>query len=166
MKIAYLILSYGDHFSPIELKKNIGKHNIYIHPKYPQEVKSFLKNHIIPELCETKWGDISLVRAELLLLKEAIKNDENEFFILLSNSCYPLVSGDKIYSDLKKNNNKSMFFYVDKFKIDNYHLYKTSQFWIINKEDAKVIIKYQNKYLTLLEKLHKKKYLYMMKYFF
>lgn len=165
MKLAYLILSYGDHFSPIELKKYIGYHNVYIHPKYPQEVKSFLKNHIIPELQETKWGDISLVIAEILLLKEAIKNVENDYFILLSNSCYPIVSGDKIYDELK-NNNKSMFFFVDKFKVNNVMLHKTSQFWILNRNDANVVIKYYNKYIILLNELFKRIFLFLMKYFF
>lgn len=46
------------------------------------------KNRVKP--VPTKWGDISLVYAEQQLYKEAYKNKNNKFFILLSDTCIPV----------------------------------------------------------------------------
>ena len=71
--------------------KHRDKLNIYIHNK-----KEFIdKKHNTNQYCikkkiATQYGNISLVSATIKLLKEAYKNENNKYFILLSNSCIPI----------------------------------------------------------------------------
>ena len=110
-KIAFCFLIY-EEINHEELwynfLKNIDKtkYNIYIHYKVDKPLKYFneykLKNTI-----ETCWGCLSVVQAQNLILKEAIKDDMNQHFIWLSDSCVPLKSFDYIYKFL--DTNKSYF---------------------------------------------------------
>lgn len=144
-KIAFLLLTYDEHYKHKELEKFFKQGNIYVHAKYPDKVQSYLKNYIIKEYIETKWGDISLVKAEIKLLENAFKNKNNKWFILVSSSCCPLVNYSTLNKELNKNNLSFFNFYMK--EKDGY--YKTSQFWILNRPDAEIIINTQNKYLNL-----------------
>ena len=148
MSIAFLLLTNNDHLNINNISKIIKKGNIYVHPKNPQLVKSFLKDHIIHNLVETEWGKLSIVNAEYNLLKEAFKNTTNKWFILLSESCYPLLS----YNTLLKNLNskdKSFINLIGYFQINNINFFKASQFWILKREDVDIILKYYTKYNDL-----------------
>jgi len=101
MKIAFCFLSYGN-----VNQSNIWKHffinnseyNIYIHNKNP--ITDDFKKYSIPNIINTKWGDISLVKATIELLKEAYKCEDNHYFILLSDSCIPLHDFNYIYDKI------------------------------------------------------------------
>ena len=101
MKIAFCFLSYGNLN-----QSNIWKHffinnseyNIYIHNKNP--ITDDFKKYSIPNIINTKWGDISLVKATIELLKEAYKCEDNHYFILLSDSCIPLHNFNYIYDKI------------------------------------------------------------------
>lgn len=101
MKLAFLFLTRGN-LNKMSLWRNFFKgvdknlYNIYVHPK-TNNIDKFLYPHIIPECIETQWGNISLVKATILLLKEALKDDKNRKFILLSESCIPIRSFKNIY---------------------------------------------------------------------
>ena len=45
-----------------------------------------------------KWGSYSIVRATVMLMKEALKNEENQCFHLISGQDWPLRSPQEIYS--------------------------------------------------------------------
>lgn len=66
--------------------------SVHSHPKEAAEGEGpeWWQKGVLPSLTETKWGDVSLVRAERLLLQEALKNPENEAFVFLSESCVPI----------------------------------------------------------------------------
>ena len=84
--------------------KNIDctKYNIYIHYKTDIDLKYFNKYKL--SFCiETEWGEISIIKAQNLLLVEAIKDIDNQHFIFISNSCIPLKSFDYIYNELDEN---------------------------------------------------------------
>ena len=89
-------------------ENNENKYDLYIHPKNPNEVKSFLKNKIINEYIETEWGDISLTKVMIALLKEAYKNKNNNSFVFLSESCLQIKNFNLFYNKFK-NINKSFF---------------------------------------------------------
>ena len=89
-------------------KDNEDKYNIYMHPKNKQNVTSFFKHYIINETVKTAWGHISLTDATYLMLKEGLLDDNNYKFILLSDSCIPIKSFQKIYQSTT-NDNKSWF---------------------------------------------------------
>ena len=72
-KLSFLFLTKGNHNS-IDIWnlffKNISldKYSIYTHPKIKPTQKLLYEN-IIPNVVNTKWGDISLIKATLQLLK-------------------------------------------------------------------------------------------------
>jgi len=80
---------------------NKDKYNIYIHYKDNKPLKYF-EEYKLNNCIETSYGDISLVLAQNLLLEEAIKDNNNEHFIFISNSCVPLKSFNYIYNNLKE----------------------------------------------------------------
>ncbi|MBK1834570.1 beta-1,6-N-acetylglucosaminyltransferase [Roseibacillus ishigakijimensis] len=66
--------------------------SIWSHPKDPAALapEAFLADTIIEDHHETAWGDISLVRASLALLKAALADESVTHFALLSESCLPV----------------------------------------------------------------------------
>lgn len=102
-KIAFCFLIY-DIINHEELWNNFfkdvdcAKYNIYIHYKTNIDLKYFNK-YKLSNCIETKWGDISLVKAQNLLLEEAVKDNDNQHFIFISNSCIPLKTFDRIILD-------------------------------------------------------------------
>lgn len=137
MTCAFLFLTYSN---PNKKFSNIK--NMYIHPKYPEYVNEKFKSFIIKNLVKTEWGSYSIVDATLNLLKEAFQNEENKWFILLSEDSYP------IYNKIKIKGNKSIFNFKNKYK----DYWKTSQWWILKREDVKIIIDNEKKYLNKFSK--------------
>ena len=111
-KIAFLFLTKEDLNYPKVWKEyfkgNENLINIYCHPKYPNKIKSFLKNYIIPETTETSWGNISIVKAMTLLLFEAVQNGNNQYFVFRSATCVPLTNFNKFYKYVTKIKTKSL----------------------------------------------------------
>jgi hypothetical protein len=106
-KLALLFLIY-DQIEHEELwykwLENIdkSKYSIYIHYKIPSTGKKlkYFENNKIENCIETAWGDISLVKAQNLLLENALKDPNNTNFIFLSNSCVPLKTFSHVYEFL------------------------------------------------------------------
>ena len=120
MKIAFLFLTIGDlnheYLWREYFKGNEDKYNIYCHPKERTNIKSkWMSQYIIKNIVKTEWGVI--LNAILELLKVAIKDKNNNHFVLLSESCIPLKSFNKFYKFLLKANNKS---FVKNMKISEY----------------------------------------------
>lgn len=88
--------------------KNIdpNKYNIYIHYKENKPLKYF-NEYKLQNCIETRWGGLSIVLAQNLLLKEALKDPLNQHFIFLSQSCIPVKSFNYVYNYLDVN--KSYF---------------------------------------------------------
>jgi hypothetical protein len=134
-KIAFLYLTIDNPNKTIDyLIKN--KNNIYIHPK--NEIDKKYEKYIINKVIDTNWGTWSLIEATINLLKSALKNVDNDYFILCSGDSY-LLRKKFDYHGL------SCFDFVK--KQDNY--YKSAQWWILNKQDAIIIVKTINKYKYL-----------------
>jgi len=117
-KVAFLFLTMDDpHFTNLwdeYLKGNSDKYNIYIHPKYPENV-TWNKKHIIKNLQETKWGFI--VNAYYQMLHAAYYDDVSNYkFVTISESCVPIKSFDKFYAGAT-NDSKSWVKFMD---ISNY----------------------------------------------
>lgn len=102
-KVAFLFLTVEDVHRPdlwrdfffeggsSELHPDV---NIYAHVKHRSRLNcesSFLSKYMISKHEPTQWGSISLVKATLYLLEEAVcKDPDNFYFVLLSESCIPL----------------------------------------------------------------------------
>lgn len=133
MKIGILLLTIDNPYFPNNLKDILDKNTkLYIHAKYPDKLDNFFKSHLIKNLIETKWGDMSLVNATLNLLEEAY--EECDYFYLISGDTY-IINKPEIF-DL------SCFDYMKEYN----KIYKTSQWWGLNKEDTKILIKTRDKY--------------------
>jgi len=142
-KIALCFLTYNNLSQPKLWKKFINsKYNIYIHNK--DEFMGEFKKNCIKNKVETKWADLSLIKATLNLFKEAIKK-KNEYFILLSDKCIPLYNADKIYDNIINLNNNLILNYnqnrerynslADKTFFDEKTFMKQDQ-WMVLKRDT------------------------------
>ena len=76
MKIGILILTYDTPIFPENLINHTKDMNIYIHPKYVDKVDTIFKKYIIKNVIETKWGECSIVEANINLLEAAYNECE------------------------------------------------------------------------------------------
>jgi len=108
-KIAFCFLTY-ENISKPELWNNFffnknSKCNIYIHNKYPFIDNNYhFEKYCIDNCVETKYAHISLIKATTELFKNAMADSENEYFVLLSESCIPLYNFDYIYNIIQEMN--------------------------------------------------------------
>lgn len=124
------------------------KYSIYIHYKTNQPLKYF-ESYKLKHCIETSWGDLSLVHAQNLLLKEALQDSQNEHFIFVSGSCIPLKHFDTVYSRL----DPSFSYFSDSPQsscfprcnhalnyLDKKFIHKSSQWCILNKKHATLML--------------------------
>jgi len=159
-KLAFLFLIY-DEINHEKLWKYFfnsvdkNKYNIYIHYKNYKKSDYFDK-YKLSKIIETKWYDISLVKAHNLLLEEALKDSNNTHFILISNSCIPLKNFDYIYNKLDTHfsyyNMCSQSHYQRCNKalkyINKNDIKKAHQWSILNKKHALLLTQDKNKYIN------------------
>ena len=155
-KIALCFLTYNNLSQP-KLWKNFinSKYNIYIHNK--NEFIGEFKRYCINNKVQTKWGDISLVKATLNLFKKAFENKENEYFILLSDKCIPLYSADEIFNKVKKLDNNLILAYnlnrerynslADKTFFNKNTFLKQNQWMLLKRNTVKFFI--ENDYIHI-----------------
>ena len=156
MKIAFcFLLTYSFPMEKIWerfFKNAKDRYIIIIHakPGIVLETDFFKVNaHIIPPI-ETKWGDISLVIAQNLMLKYATINELADFCCILSGNCIPVKDFKYIYRDLD-NLPTSRLHVIESpfFKLQ----YKHSQWCVLSLEHIQVILKYEDKYLRFFEEI-------------
>jgi len=93
--LAFLFLTRGNLNHPRIWEEYLNEHpsryDLFVHPKNPKAVnQELIKDHVIDDLEETAWGDISLVKATLNLLRAAFANPKTTHFILCSENCLPI----------------------------------------------------------------------------
>ena len=76
-----------------------SKYNIYIHYKKDVNIGYFQK-YKINKTIDTCWGCVSIVLAQLEILKVALKDPCNKHFIWLSQACIPIKSFNYVYDNL------------------------------------------------------------------
>ena len=154
-KIAFCFLIYDDINHEdlwFDFFKNVdkNKYNIYIHYKSNKPLKYFEK-YKINNCIDTKWGDVSLARAQILLYEKALEDTENKKFITVSNSCIPVKNFEYIYNFLMNDNDKSYFneaplqpLIYDQLKLNYSEIKKASQWFIINRELTETIVEHKS----------------------
>ncbi|KAK1420872.1 hypothetical protein QVD17_22799 [Tagetes erecta] len=108
-KIAFMFLSVGS--LPFEklwdkfFQGHEGRFSIYIHASRDKPVhsSSYFVNREIRS-GKVEWGTVSMVEAEKRLLANALKDPDNQHFVLLSDSCVPLHDFDYVYNYLMYTN--------------------------------------------------------------
>jgi hypothetical protein len=135
--LALLFLTYDE----IIHKKTLDWTNYYttyINSKNPDKVLEYKHCHLYS--MPTKWGHKSIVDATINMLSDAYKNN-HEYFMILSYDVYPLVSRQKLNTFFKYQ--KKSCFYLMKQEDDEW---KSSQWWILNRYDANIILQYHEEY--------------------
>ena len=154
-KIAFCFLIYDDINHDdlwFDFFKNVdkNKYNIYVHYKVNKPLKHFEK-YKLNNCIETEWGDISLVRAQLLLYEKALQDKQNKKFITISNSCIPVKNFNEIYNLLMNDNNKNYFNEAplpseiyQYLKLNYVDVKKASQWFIINRELTETLVNHKS----------------------
>ncbi len=157
-KIAFLFLIYDminhesiwhRYFRGFEGGVRKNQYSIYIHYKTDVRLEFFDEYKIDKsKIIDTKYADISIVKAQNILIKEALKDAKNTHFIFLSGSCIPLKSFDYLYHYLEP---KYSYFHVadpdDCFPdcevalqyIPKRHIHKASQWCILNRKHGALL---------------------------
>ena len=154
-KIAFLFLIY-DEIDQEELwhtflrKIERSRYSVYVHYKYNKPLKYF-ESCRLDETVPTDYADLSLVKAQNMLLREALKDHQNERFVFLSNTCIPLKKFDHIYNKLfsqdmcyfNMSKNEHIFENGRGDKLERYFgrekVKKASQWSILTREVAQVL---------------------------
>ena len=131
--------------------KNIdpNKYNIYIHYKTNKSLKYFEK-YKLQNCIETEYARLSIVLAQNLVLKEALKDPLNQHFIWLSGACIPIKSFNYVYNtlDTSKSYFNLMINKITSMEIsrpllkyfDKKDIQKASQWCILNRKHSEIII--------------------------
>jgi hypothetical protein len=146
MSVAFLLLTYKDAYynKLFELNNN---DDIFMHPKLIDEVSEEHKKFIIPKelIIETQWGNMSIIYSIINLLSYAYSKKKYDYFILLSEDTYPFVGKNEFKKFLEKQNGLSCFEYLK----EQNGIYKSNVWWMLNNNDAKVIIDTRDKYKNI-----------------
>ena len=164
-KIALCFLTYGNLSQPklwnSVINNNKALVNVYIHNKYKFIDNDYkLHRYCIKDTVDTKWGHNSLINATLKLFETAFLDEENAFFILLSDKCIPLYSLKFIYNDIFKRglsqinecDHNSIRRYKNvknKFFITPSEFYKQSQWMCLSRKDTEFFLK--NNFLNIFK---------------
>lgn len=113
MKHAYLILAHNN-FNQLQILINLlddERNDLYVHIDKKVKLKPILTTNksklTILQKIDVRWGDISIVEAELLLFETALSNKEDYLYLhLISGADLPIKSNDFIHSYFQKNINK------------------------------------------------------------
>ena len=144
--LIYDIINFEDIWNTFFFNVDNNKYNIYIHYKYNKPLKYFEK-YKLGNCIDTNYGDITLVLAQHILLIEALKDEKNEHFIFLSNSCIPFKNFEYIYNNLCIDKSYFNLMYQRYFPnyllnfIDFKYIKKASQWCILNKKHSNIMIK-------------------------
>jgi hypothetical protein len=164
-KIAFCFLLYNNvkHQAIWEgfFKQDLNNtHNIYSHIKNIDENTApwLLTNKA--KKVSTEWCGESLVKAWLNLLKKAIEDKSNKFFILVSDQCIPLYNYPTIYKKLITVNKSWLNIDKNNKSIGDIGLQYADQWAIYNRYCAHLLIKLFNtesgkKYLTFMRQANK-----------
>jgi core-2/I-Branching enzyme len=155
-KIALLFLTissiYHEPYWNDFLKGNTDRYSMYIHSKESlAATDSKFKEYEISEKekVETTWANT--MKAQIVLLKEALKDPQNKKFIFLSESTIPLQDFDKVHKMVMETE-KSIFPYEPNPHQDiNNPLYKKRNLNLVPKE-----FRYKNPQWVVLNRKHAK----------
>lgn len=157
LKIAFLFLTmtnvYHEEYWRDFFRGHEEKYSILVHAKEGINKKCWFKNFQMPYTVENSWA--RTMKAQIALLKEALKDPDNQMFIFCSHNCIPLQSFNFIYDELISSG-KSTFRYEinphanrkascyethrDIQPIPAEKQYKNSQWIILNRTHAQMMV--------------------------
>jgi hypothetical protein len=127
------------------------KYSLYFHAKPDFTHNKFSEFQI--DSIETAWGSFSLVEAQQLLFNEALKDEDNKHFILVSETTIPICSFEEMYFYFSDKENYSIIgysnanipYFLQRIELINNlynwtsdNWYVSSQWVILNREHCKL----------------------------
>ena len=114
-QVAFLFLTIAEHQHPSIWEEywrdHEGNYAVYGHAAYREKLgNGWLQSAQIPKFYRTWWGSIWLVRAQLAMLVEALKNPNLTHFVFLSESCVPITPFSHLIRQLRIDG-RSRFFW-------------------------------------------------------
>ncbi len=145
-KIAFLFLTMGNiyHEAPwVNYFKGHDDHySLYVHPKKEVSKGSFFHSAVIPHTEETSWANT--MKAQIALLREALKDPSNIKFVFSSESTIPLTTFDEMYNRLISNHQSQFFYRKNRFSSRTFggvkKLYNNPQWLILNRKHAQLMV--------------------------
>lgn len=159
LKIAFLFLSIANVYHEKHWKAFFNGNekycSIYLHAKKSHAVTSqFFKQYLIPKTVPTAWE--YTMRAQIELLKQALKDPDNAKFVFLSETTIPLKDFRHVYKKLTRSS-KSYFVtrrspYVTPFMqsgpyagrlvrgIPSLYQQKHTQWVVLNRKHAQILV--------------------------
>ena len=160
MKIAFLFLIIDiihNYKLWIKFFENAPKDqlSIYVHQKKTVDIGWF-NQYRLNITVDTQWGDISLVKAQNLLMETALRDISNKMFIFVSGTCLPIRDFNFIMTRLDVNYSyfnmthpaKSRYSAVKKYmSFDKFK--KASQWCILNRKHALILMNAKNEMIEI-----------------
>jgi hypothetical protein len=145
---------------------------IYCHPKDPKDVGvKLLRDAVIAENVPTAWGNISVTRAILCMLKAALADPDNTKFVLCSESCVPLCTFRDLHNDVTTHQKSYFDFMALSDYINRYgqvtqpkpgqnrpfiplsSFKKHATWWILDRKHAQICVTKQKQYLPSFKRV-------------
>ena len=155
MKHAFLIIAHNE-FEVLQLLVSAlddERNDIYVH--IDKKVKhipglSTIKSRlfVLKKKVDVRWGNVSQIKAELLLWEEARKNGPYEFYHLISGTHLPLKSQDEIHEYFNRLSGKCIFSNLTKSEGDYHEVLKIHRINICTRGYAS-----PNKFISRLNQL-------------
>jgi hypothetical protein len=118
-------------------------YNIYAHTvKTTEKTPTWIKDNVVKRV-DTGWCHEGLVLAFIEMLKEALKNPDNKYFVLLSGDCVPLYNFEETYKKITSSK-KSRMNIETKTDPDGKKYYYAHQWVILNRDMAELYVKIEN----------------------
>jgi len=152
-KLGLLFLTIGDVNNRdiwLEFLDQAGPEvSVFSHVKHGEDIApEFISESMISQTIETRWGNISLVRAMLALLSEAYSDPEISHFTFLSESCIPIKSWHRLRQHLQvdprsmlsiKDGSEMLELHADRHRSTSgiaYEHWRTHPQWVLLEREA------------------------------
>ncbi len=155
-KIAFLFLTVGNIFHEAAWIKYFEGYqeyySLYVHTASGLDANSFFTPTIIQERVQTTWANT--MKAQIALLKAALKDTHNEKFVFLSESTIPLSTFEEAYVKLLRHPYSEFTYRKNPHGNRRFgplsDIYKNSQWIVLNRNHATLMVN-DEKYIRLFE---------------
>lgn len=156
MQIAYLILAYNnfDHLRRLINALDTPECKFYIHIDKRSQMPDIKSDNIFfIGRINSYWSTFNCVRATIRLLRMAIK-DDNDYFVLISGSDYPIVSNDEIQKRFQR---RGEFMWLQKYNRQTPISYYKYFYFICERRSSSFKTRFYNRIERILRRLKIKK---------
>ncbi len=145
-KIAFLFLTVGNIYHETAwvkfFKGREEQYSLYVHAKQGITSDSFFASSVIPHWVPTSWENS--MKAEIALLKEALKDQANTKFVFLSESTIPIMAFNEVYRHLLAHPHSEFSYYKNMDKTRSFgkikQVYKNPQWIVLNRKHAQLMV--------------------------